>query len=132
MNIELVHILPTNKTPEVLLDPKGSIKITGRAIDESRTKFSEQIMIWFDSYILKPAETTEVTIALEYLNSYNSIIFATILRKLSEINKQSKKLVIKWYVEDDDDDLLERGQYISSTFNIPIEFVMTDHIKDRY
>lgn len=130
MNIELVHILPTNKTPEVFLDPAGIIKITGRAIDESRTKFSEQIMIWIDAYLLIPARSTEVTIALEYLNSYNSIIFATILRKLSEVNQQSKKLNIKWYVEEDDDDLLERGQYISSTFNIPIEFITTDHIKD--
>jgi hypothetical protein len=132
MNIEVVHILPTNQTPEVLLKPEGIIKIKGRAIDENRTKFSGQIMIWIDAYLLRPAESTEVIIALEYLNSFNSIILASILKKLSQVNKQSKKLVIKWYVEDDDDDLLERGKYISSAFNIPIEFILTDHIKSWY
>ena len=132
MNIEEVHILPTNKTPEILLNPKGIIKIKGRAIDESRTRFSDQVMIWLDTYLLNPAKSTEVIIALEYLNSYNSIILASILKKLSQVTQQSKKLVIKWYIEEDDDDLLERGEYISSAFSIPIEFILTDHIKSWY
>jgi hypothetical protein len=130
--MNIVHILPSNKTPEVLLNPNGIIKITGRAIDESRTKFSEQFMTWIDDYLLNPADTTEVTIALEYLNSFNSIILASILKKLSQVNQQSKRLVIKWYIENDDDDLLERGEYTSSTLNIPIEFIMTDHIQSLY
>ncbi len=132
MKIDVVHILPTSKTPEVLLNPKGIIKIKGRAIDESKTKFSDEIMSWIDSYLLNPAESTEVIIALEYLNSFNSIILASVLRLLSQVNQQSKNLVIKWYIDKDDDDLLERGQYISSTFNIPIEFNMTDDIKSLY
>jgi len=35
MEIEEVHILPTDKSPGVLLNPAGVIKITGRAIDET-------------------------------------------------------------------------------------------------
>ncbi len=132
MSIAAVHILPTNKTPEVFLNPEGNIKIMGRAIDESRTKFSEQILLWIDSYLLKPAGTTEVIIALEYMNSFNSIILASILKKLWQVNQQSKQVHIKWYIENDDDDLLERGEYISSTFSIPIEFIRTDQIKSIY
>ena len=123
MNIEVVHILPTNKTPEVLLNPEGIIKIKGRAIDESRTKFSEQIMIWIDAYLLNPAESTEVIIALEYLNSYNSIILASVLKKLSQVNQQSKKLVIQWYIEEDDDDLLERGNIFHRLLIFPLNLL---------
>jgi len=130
MKIDAVHILPTNNTPEVLLNPDGIIKIKGRAIDESRAKYSEPILVWIDSYLLNPAKITEVTIALEYLNSYNSIILASILRKLSQVNLQSKNLVVKWYIEEDDDDLLERGEYTSSSLKIPIEFIMTDQIRN--
>lgn len=132
MNTEAVHILPTNKTPEVYLNPQGTIKISGRAIDESRTKFSEQIMLWIDDYLLNPAKSTEVTIALEYLNSFNSIILTSILKKLSLVNQHSRDIVIKWYIEEDDDDLRERGNYISSTLNIPIKFIMTDSIESCY
>lgn len=126
MKKEKVHILPTNNTPEVILDPRGIIEMKGRAIEEYETEFPKQIMNWIDTYLLDPAGTTKVTIAFEYLNSYNSIILSSFLRKLSQVNQQSKKLVIQWYVEEDDDDLLERGKYISSTFNIPIEFIPTD------
>lgn len=129
---EEVHIAPTNNTPEVLLSADGIIKIFGRAIDESRTKFSDQMMLWIDSYILNPADTTEVTIALEYLNSFNSIYLSSVLRKLDQVNEKMKKLKVKWYIEEDDDDLLERAEYISNTFNIPIEFEMTDRIKNWY
>jgi hypothetical protein len=132
MNKVVVNILPTNNTPEVFLNPEGIIKIKGRAIDESRSKFSDQLMSWIDDYLLNPAELTEVIIALEYLNSSNSIFLASALKKLSQVKQESKKLVIKWYIEKDDDDLLERGEYISSAINIPIEFIMTDQIKNCY
>jgi len=132
MKLEAVHILPTKNTPEVLLNPNGILQISGRAIDESRAKYSEQIIEWIDSYLIKPAPVTQVSIALEYMNSYNSIIVTSILKKLSEVNKQSKRLVIKWYIEIDDDDLMERSESISSALNIPIEFITTDQIKSHY
>lgn len=132
MSKDAVHILPTNKTPEVHMNPKGSIKITGRAIDESRNKFSDDIISWLDEYMVNPANLTEVVIALEYLNSYNSIIMANILRQVAQVTAKAKKLSIKWYIDEDDDDLLERGRYISQTFNIPIDFIMTEDIKTMY
>lgn len=132
MRPDPVHILPTGNTPEVRLNPEGSIRITGRAIDESRTKFSDQLMTWIDAYILDPADNTEVMIALEYLNSFNSIYLSSVLRKLSMVKDKLKRLQIDWYIEEDDEDMLERGEYISSTFGIPIMFRTTDHIRDVY
>ena len=41
---------------------------------------------------------------------------------------QMKKFVIKWYYEEDDDDILERGEYIASAINIPIEFIPVNDI----
>lgn len=132
MKKETINIQPTVKTPAVLLDPDGTIKISGRAIDESRTDFSDQIVSWLDNYLLNPARTTTVIIALEYLNSFNSIILMSLLRKLLTVHQNSKMLVIKWYVEEGDDDLLERSQYIASTLDFPIEYILTDNIKNCY
>jgi hypothetical protein len=126
MSTSVLHLIPTNNTPEVLLNPNGVIKIKGRAIDENRAKYADQILVWIESYLLKPAKTTEVTIALEYLNSYNSIILASIIKKLAQVREQSKTLAIKWFIEEDDDDMLERGQYMSSSLNVHIDFVMSD------
>ena len=127
---DIVHILPTKKTPEILLDPVGIIKIKGRAIDESRIIDPEKIMKWIDAYLINPAELTTVTIALEFLNSFNTIILTATLKKITQVIQQGKKLVIQWYYEEDDIDIFERGEYISLTINVPIEFFVTDDIAD--
>jgi len=128
--MDKAHILPTSKTPEFLLDPEGIIKVKGRAIDESRTGIPEQVMKWIDSYLLNPPESTEIIIALEFLNSFNSIVLTSTLRKIAQVSKQKKKLTIQWYYEEDDVDIFERGEYISSTINIPIEFIVANSIAD--
>jgi hypothetical protein len=127
-----IHILPTKNTPECIFDPEGIIKITGRGLFGNKTAVTEQIMNCIDTYLLKPAETTYVIIRFEYLNSFSTTIVVSILRKLSQVILQSKKLIIQWYYEEDDEDILERGEYISESFNIPIKFIMiNDTINDK-
>jgi hypothetical protein len=128
MKTQEVHILPTKTTPEYLLSPKGIIKIKGRAIDESRTKAPEQFINWIDDYLANPAESTEVNIALEFLNSFNTLILTSTLKKIAEVIKQSKNLTIRWFYEEDDMDLYERGEYISSVIGHPIDFILIDRI----
>jgi hypothetical protein len=128
--MDKIHILPTNKTPEVLLNPAGIIKIKGRAIDESRTGVPEQVMQWIDQYLLNPSEKTDITVALEFLNSFNTIVLTSILKKISQLIQQRKTLHIKWYYEEDDVDILDRGEYISSIIDVPIEFIKTENVAD--
>lgn len=65
----------------------------------------------------------------EYLNSYNTTILTSTLRKISQVILLNKKLFIYWYHEDDDDDILDKGEYISSVLNIPFEFIRVDNIR---
>jgi hypothetical protein len=129
MAIEKVHILPTDKSPEFLLNSDGYIKIKGRGLILNESKIPDQIMNWTDSYLKNPAKTTLVIIAFEYLNSFSTIILVSLLKKLSQVTDQGKKLVIHWYYEADDFDLLERGEYVLSAIKNPIEFIITDNIK---
>jgi hypothetical protein len=122
--MDKIHILPTKQTPEFLFSPEGIIKIIGRGLFGNKTEVTEKISNCIDEYIIDPAEITYVIIKFEYLNSFSTTIIVSILRKLSQVILQSKKLIIQWYYEEDDDDILERGEYISSTFDIPIKFIM--------
>jgi SiaC family regulatory phosphoprotein len=130
MDLNEVHILPTRTTPEIFLNPKGKIKIRGRAIDESRDKVPEQITNWLDKYLQNPARVTDVTIALEFLNSFNTLVLTSILKKVAQVIQQQKGIAIHWHYEEDDVDIFERGEYISSTINVPIEFIITENIAD--
>jgi hypothetical protein len=125
-----IHILPTNNTPEFLFNPEGTIKIKGRGMFGAMAEVSGQIMNWIDEYLSNPAEITYIIIAFEYLNSFSTIILVSILKKLSQGILQPKKLIIQWYYEEDDEDILERGEYITESYNIPIEFIMTNNIDD--
>jgi len=128
MGVERVHILPTENSPEVFLNPEGIIKIKGRGMVVNKTRVPEQINAWLDDYLLNPAETTDVTVAFEYLNSYSTTILASFLTKISQVIRLNKKFVIHWYYEEDDDDILDRGEYISESLNLPIKFIVIDDI----
>jgi len=128
MALKKVLIPPTKTTPEITLDPKGTIKIKGRAIDESRDKAPEELTKWIDEYVLNPVEETRVIIALEFLNSFNTMLLTGVLRKVSQVIRKGKQLVIDWYYEEDDVDIFERGEYISNTINVPILFFIAGDI----
>jgi hypothetical protein len=86
------------------------------------------MMNGLEAYLSNPPETTDVIIAIEYLNSFSTTILVSILKKLSQAILQPKKLAIRWFYEEDDEDMLELGKSISEICNIPIEFVMVDDI----
>jgi len=120
------HILPTDKTPEFIFDAEGTLSIKGRSMALHRTAPSEKLLNCIDKYLQNPARTTTVTISLEYLNSFGTHILVAIMRKIALVVDQGKILVVKWYYDEEDDDILERGHHIAETFNIPIEFILIE------
>jgi len=128
MVTDSLHILNTHNTPEVILSPDGTIKIKGRALAVNNSEVPKRIKNWIDAYRSNPAETTDITIALEYLNSFSATVLVSILRKISESVRLPKKLAVHWYYEKDDEDMLEMGKYISEVCDIPTEFVVTNDI----
>jgi len=125
-----LHILPTDNTPEFLFNSDGIIKVKGRGLVGNNPEAVQSIMNWIDEYLKKPAETTYIIIALEYLNSLSTTILVSILRKLYRVVLNSGKLDIQWYYEEDDEDIIERGEFISSTYNIPVKFILTKNISE--
>ncbi len=94
----------------------------------NRTAPSEKLLDCIERYLKNPANTTTIIIELEYLNSFGTQILVAVIRKVSQVLDQGKRLVIRWYYDEEDDDILERGHHISEAFNLPIEFIpITDH-----
>jgi SiaC family regulatory phosphoprotein len=118
------NIAATQSTPQVILDPDGVIMIKGRSMNKNAAEFYKQVETWIDAYVYYPAEITRVDIYLEYFNSINSKIFTALLRKISEVRLKDKEFIINWYYEEDDEDILDQGENISSVLNIPIHMIM--------
>ena len=116
---------PTINTPEVILDPKGTIKLTGRLIPENAEDFFDPIEKWINEYFRNPAEITTVEICLEYINSAGTKYLLDMIHKITQIHlkKNEKKFIINWYYRDEDEDMLEKGTFISSVLDVPLNIV---------
>jgi hypothetical protein len=120
-------ILSTKFTPEITLNPDGFIRIKGRSMMNGDLKdFSEQVNEWINEYLCNPAESTSVDIRLEYFNQSNFKTYFDLLKKIAIIKLMNKKYIVNWYYEEGDDDILEKGESISSALDIPFNFIMID------
>jgi hypothetical protein len=124
MLLTLKDIAPTESTPGVLLDPGGVIMIKGRSMNKNAAEFYKQIEEWIDKYVLNPADLTRVDICLEYFDGLNSMIFISLLKKITEVKLKDKLVDINWYYEVDDEDILAQGENISSVLNIPVNLII--------
>ncbi|MBN2634526.1 MAG: SiaC family regulatory phosphoprotein, partial [Bacteroidales bacterium] len=106
----------------------GVIKIKGRGLFSHKTKLPAKVLAWLDNYLEDPAETTDVVVAFEYLNSFSTRVLTSIFQKVKSLVLKEKKFVIHWYYESDDEDIFERGEYIASTLDIPVQFVVISDI----
>ncbi len=124
--METITLESTKKTPMVLLDPEGQIRLGGRSIPEDASKFYNGILNWIQEYRSLSKNCTTVDIELEYFNSGSAKFVMQILRELSELIHIGKELKINWYYEEGDDDILERGEYYASILDIEIKFIKTE------
>ena len=122
--MEEIRYKSSEKSPEVVLSPDGNILIRGRGFLQNTTDIQQKISDWIDEYIKDPDDFTCVTLAYEYLNSYNTVMLTGFLRKLLTVLELNKNLKVKWYYEEGDNDILERGENISLALKFPFEFIM--------
>jgi hypothetical protein len=115
----------TRSTPEVILDPKGIIKMTGRLIPENAIEFFNPIEEWINEYFKNPVDITCVEIRLEYINSTCTEYLLDIMHRITHIHlkKNKKKFLINWYYKDEDEDMLEKGKFFSSDLDVTFNFI---------
>jgi hypothetical protein len=124
MLLKILHISASKKTPEIILNPDGIIRIKGRSMNGDWTKFSNQIEDWIAEYICDPADLTCVDIYLEYFNEINLYVYISLLKKIETVKLKNKKFIINWYYEEGDDVILEKGENISFILDIPFNFII--------
>lgn len=122
--MEPIKIEGTPKTPSVSFDAgKGLLEIKGRSIPENSIEFYKPLIEWLDVYGASPAPLTTVDIQLEYFNTSSSKCILDVFKKLESIYKSGHEVVINWYYEEDDEDMLEAGEDYQSIIKIPFKMV---------
>lgn len=112
-------IKETEKTPSVKLGINGVLKIEGRSIPEDAASFFRPLLDWTKDFT---ADEIRVDIKLEYFNTSSSKFILEMLRLL-ENNTNNKNILVNWFYEEGDLDVLESGQYFESIIGIPFKYI---------
>lgn len=112
------------KTPMVKLEPEtGKLEIKGRSIPENSIEFYKPIVEWLEEYGANPQKLTDVHVQLEYFNTSSSKCILDVFKKLETIVKAGHEVLINWYYEEDDEDMLEAGEDYQSIVKVPFKMI---------
>lgn len=123
--LESLKIEPTHKTPKVYLDPENNLfELSGRSIPEDSVGFYKRVLDWIDAYAQSPSPKTEFKFELEYFNTSSSKNILELLKKLEKIHNDGAEVQIKWYYDEDDEDMEETGEDYKALLSVPLELIM--------
>jgi hypothetical protein len=122
--MEKMLIEGSPKTPTISFDTgNGILEIKGRSIPENSIEFYKPLVDQLEKYSGKPQGVTTVNIQLEYFNTSSSKCILDVFKKLENIHKGGSQIVINWYYEQDDEDMLEAGEDYQAIINIPFKMI---------
>ena len=124
--MEDLNLEGTAKTPTIDFKSNGELLIKGRSIPENSIEFYKPIIDWISDYGNSPQSETAVNIQLEYFNTSSSKCILDVFKKLESLSDTAVK--IKWYYEEDDEDMLEAGEDYEAIIDLPFEMVEVEEL----
>lgn len=101
----------------------GLLKISGQSLPENATLLYGPVLEWIEEYAANPAEKTVLTLKMKYYNTASSKMFFSIIKRLNNMFKVGADVIIEWYYQDDDEDMLDAGEYFRDLVDIPFKFM---------
>jgi hypothetical protein len=122
---------PTEYTPKIVFDTQNHVlEVSGFSRPEDVKSFYQKFFVWLESNKLRLSETINgqakllVDFRMVYFNSASSKCILDMLTALSDV--YGKRMEVKWYYEEGDEDLLEAGEEFSDALEIPFEYIETE------
>jgi hypothetical protein len=130
--MQKLYFSPTRYTPEIILSPDENVYlIRGNSSPEDVRALYYPVTDWlrnFSTEVLKKNSFTlenpmRFTFDLRYFNSSSAKFIFDILTELKALRSSGIPVIIEWYYEEDDIDVKEAGDDISSIANIEFVFI---------
>lgn len=123
--MDLLRVEATNVTPTIDFNPKdGVLELKGRSIPENSLEFYHPVYEWLDSYIKQPAEKTVIHLRFDYFNTSSSKCILDILKRIDKIDENGNDVLIKWYYDESDEDMMEAGEDYRDLLDAPFELIV--------
>lgn len=123
----------TGDTPKITLDKSNGIfEVSGCSLPEDTSSFFEPIVNWLDTYSKDPNDRTVFEFKLEYFNTASSKMFLEIFSQFEELKASGKEVLVKWYYDEDDEDMEMAGQEYKNLCEVDFEFIPVEDDDDDY
>ena len=115
MDIDFKIELPqTETTPYVLIEhpdhDKGYMMFKGECYSENVIAFFQNITNWLSIFLNTNFSELTFDCELEYFNSSTSKLLYNILKAMEACAADGKKIIVNWYVDQDNDIMIEHGE----------------------
>jgi hypothetical protein len=122
--MDALVIAKTDDTPQVHLDKAtGKFEFSGKSLPEDVSSFYKPIFDWLDAYSKNTNDESIFEFKMTYFNTASSKVILDVLMKLEEMVNDGKDVKVKWYYEEDDEDMEEAGEEYSEIVEVPFEFI---------
>ena len=121
---EKIFMEPSRVTPLVNFDPEeGILEMKGRSSPENSIQFYQKVIINLGLFAESEHGAFTANFAFEYFNTSSSKCLFDIFKKLVKIQASGKHLVINWFFEEDDEDMMEAGEDYSDLLDLEFNFI---------
>jgi hypothetical protein len=130
----LLHLTPTEKTPEVILDDELSLfQVKGLCLPENVRDFSQTVTEKLEYYLQVLDRTQDndqkkkpfrVNFKLGYFNTAAAKFIADVLMHVKIHMQTGSHIKVFWHYSEDDYDMLEAGEDIAKMVDVPVTYVM--------
>ena len=128
-NIKLkdFHLEQTEYVPTVDFNADtGVLEMSGESYHENAKKVFEPIILWLHKYLSIPGKEVIFNFRMSYFNTSSSKRILEILLLLEEYSQTKEgNVIVNWYYESYDYDMMEQGQEYAEDIQLPINLIAT-------
>ena len=122
--MESIFLEPTRVTPLISFDPEGCIlELKGRSSPENAIQFYKNLLENLEAFAESENEELVANFAFEYFNTSSSKCLFDVFKRLSRIEDSGKELIINWFFEEDDEDMMEAGEDYADLLDLEFNFI---------
>lgn len=120
-----VLIPKTQTTPEIIFQPsEGNLFFSGSCVPENAIDFFNPLILWVEKFLGTNPPLVTIHFKLDFFNTISSKLFLEFLKRIEKKLPEGSTAKVKWYHEEDDEDIMEAGENYAYIIKIPFEMVV--------
>ena len=122
--MEQLNIPAGRNTPAIKYEPAHAwFRVVGSSIPENASSFYAPVVAWLRTHINELPDGCAFEFSMPYFNSSSLKAVYLMLAEIKRAMDHGKRFTLTWYVEDDDDFMLEAGQTYSEMLGMDLTIV---------